>query len=96
MAEELENSTDEMAEVAAETVEVVAEPAPKAAKPGKAPKAAALKAEKANLVAVRLVRSHWIGEYRHDAPETLEVEPAEARRLVDAGVAARTDPIPGE
>lgn len=48
------------------------------------------------LIVVKLIRSHWIGEERHDAPEIIEVEPAEARKLIEAGVALRTDPLPGE
>lgn len=47
-------------------------------------------------IIIELVRAHWVGEDRHEPGALLEVEPKEARRLVDAGVAARTDPIPGE
>jgi len=47
-------------------------------------------------VKVKLNRDHWVGEDRMPAGIMLDVEPKEARRLVDAGVASRTDPIPGE
>jgi hypothetical protein len=50
----------------------------------------------AKAVLVELKRDHWVGTERHEAGEWIEATPKEARRLVDAGVAARTDPMPGE
>jgi hypothetical protein len=47
-------------------------------------------------VLVELKRDHWVGTERHAAGKWIEATPKEARRLVDAGVAARTDPMPGE
>lgn len=45
---------------------------------------------------VKLNRAHWIGTERHEIGETLDLDPAEARRLIDLGVADRADPLPGE
>jgi hypothetical protein len=47
-------------------------------------------------VPVKLNRAHWIGTERHEIGETLDVDPAEARRLINAGIADRMDPLPGE
>lgn len=47
-------------------------------------------------IQVELKRDHWVGEERHAAGSLIEVDPKEARRLIDAGVANRTDPLPGE
>lgn len=65
-----------------------------AANAGKVAKADKKKAGKD--IPVKLNRAHWIGEDRNEIGTTIEVEPAEARRLIDAGVASRTDPLPGE
>ncbi|WP_167522469.1 MULTISPECIES: hypothetical protein [unclassified Mesorhizobium] len=48
------------------------------------------------LVPVRLIRAHWIKEERHEIGKVLELDTAEARRLINAGVAERNDPLPGE
>jgi len=53
-------------------------------------------ADKDILAPVKLVRAHWIGEDRHEIGASLDLEPAEARRLINAGVAVRNDPLPGE
>lgn len=50
----------------------------------------------AKTVEIKLLRDHWIGEDRHSAGANIEVTTKEARRLIDAGVASRTDPLPGE
>ena len=44
-------------------------------------------------IIVELKRAHWIGEERHDPGELLEVDIDTALRLVERGVAARTDPL---
>lgn len=67
------------------------EEAAKADKSGKADKKKAVK-----TIPVKLNRAHWIGEERNEIGAIIDVEPAEARRLIDAGVASRTDPLPGE
>lgn len=47
---------------------------------------------------VKLVRDYWIedGIDRVRAGELIELPLEEARRLLNAGVAERTDPLPGE
>lgn len=45
------------------------------------------------MIEVQLKRSHWIGEDRHDAPERIMVTLDEALRLIENGVAGRTDPL---
>ncbi|WP_167522486.1 MULTISPECIES: hypothetical protein [unclassified Mesorhizobium] len=47
---------------------------------------------------VKLVRAYWLedGIDRLEAGELLELPLDEARRLINAGVAERTDPLPGE
>jgi hypothetical protein len=49
-------------------------------------------------VTVKLVRDYWIEEGidRLKAGELVELPVDEARRLLNAGVAERTDPLPGE
>jgi len=47
-------------------------------------------------VKVVLKRSHWIGEERHDPPEVLSVDIDTAMRLIEKGVAGRTDPLKAE
>ena len=47
-------------------------------------------------VLVELKRDHWVGTERHEAGEWIATTAKDARRLVDAGVAARTDPMPEE
>lgn len=88
MANSQESEEAELARMIAE------EEAAEAARAKKDEKAK--KAEKQVLVPVRLNRAHWIGEERHDPPEVLELAPKEARRLIEAGVADRMDPLPGE
>lgn len=46
-----------------------------------------------NTVIVELKRAHWIGEERHNPGELLEVDIDTALRLVERGVAGRTDPL---
>jgi hypothetical protein len=43
------------------------------------------------LIKVKLLRAHWIGEERINPPAELEVSLEEALRLIEAGVASRTD-----
>lgn len=51
----------------------------------------------AKLAPVRLIRDTWVGEERHRADGSIIELPAkDARRLIDAGVAERADPLPGE
>jgi len=46
---------------------------------------------------IRLIRDTWVGETRVRADgEVIEMPTADARRLIDAGVAERADPLPGE
>ena len=49
-------------------------------------------------VIVKLVRDYWVEEGidRVKAGELVELPVDEARRLLNAGVAERTDPLPGE
>jgi len=47
-------------------------------------------------VAVKLNRAHWIGEERHDPPEVVSVPLSEALRLIETGLASRTDPLRAE
>lgn len=49
--------------------------------------------DKASLIKVRLKRAHWIGDIRHNPPEELEVDFDTALRLIENGVASRTDPL---
>lgn len=51
----------------------------------------------AKLVPVKLLRDTWQGETRIVADgSVIDLPPADARRLIDAGVAERADPLPGE
>ncbi len=50
-------------------------------------------------VAVKLVRAYWLADGvdgRINPPEIIELPVDEARRLLNAGVAERVDPLPGE
>lgn len=49
------------------------------------------------LAPIRLIRDTWVGEERIVADGSIIEMPAkDARRLIDAGVAERADPLPGE
>lgn len=49
------------------------------------------------LAPIRLVRDTWVGEERVKADGTIIEMPAkDARVLIEAGVAERCDPLPGE
>ena len=51
----------------------------------------------AKLAPIRLIRDTWVGEQRIPADGSIIKMPAkDARRLIDAGVAVRADPLPGE
>lgn len=55
------------------------------------------KETKAKLAPIKLLRDTWVGEERIPADGTIIEMPAkDARRLIDAGVAVRCDPLPGE
>ena len=46
---------------------------------------------------IRLLRDTWVGEDRITADGSIIEMPAkDARRLIEAGVAERADPLPGE
>lgn len=54
-------------------------------------------AEKEKTTPIKLLRDTWIGEDRIVADGSVRDFPLkEARRLIDAGVAERADPLPGE
>lgn len=44
-------------------------------------------------IIVVLKRAHWTGEERHEPGELLEVDLDTALRLIENGVAGRTDPL---
>ncbi|WP_164548805.1 hypothetical protein [Mesorhizobium sp. M7D.F.Ca.US.005.01.1.1] len=49
------------------------------------------------LAPIKLIRDTWVGEERIKADGTVINMPAkDARRLIEAGVAERADPLPGE
>lgn len=51
----------------------------------------------AKLAQIRLVRDTWVGTERIVADGSIIDMPAkDARRLIEAGVAERADPLPGE
>lgn len=51
----------------------------------------------AKLAPIKLLRDTWVGEKRIEADGSIiEMPPADARRLIEAGVAERADPLPGE
>lgn len=54
-------------------------------------------ADKPILAPIKLKRDTWVGEERIIADGSIIEMPAkDARRLIDAGVAERADPLPGE
>ena len=54
-------------------------------------------AEDKKTVPIKLVRDTWVGEKRISADGTIiDMPTADARKLIDAGVAQRADPLPGE
>jgi hypothetical protein len=53
-------------------------------------------APKAPGIIVELKRAHWIGEDRHEPGELIEVDIDTALKLVENGVAGRTDPLKAE
>lgn len=53
--------------------------------------------EMKKLAPVRLIRDYWAKEdERTPAGTILELPTADAKRLIEAGVAERADPMPGE
>lgn len=49
------------------------------------------------LAQIKLLRDTWVGENRVAADGSIIEMPAkDARALIDAGVAERADPLPGE
>ena len=55
------------------------------------------KAGGVKLAQIRLLRDTWVGEERIVADGSVIPMPAkDARRLIEAGVAERADPLPGE
>lgn len=53
--------------------------------------------KKTALAPIRLIRDTWVGEDRIVADGSIIEMPAkEARALIEAGVAERADPLPGE
>ena len=49
------------------------------------------------LAPIKLLRDTWVGEERIPADGSIIEMPAkDARRLIEAGVAQRADPLPGE
>lgn len=51
----------------------------------------------ARLAPIKLIRDTWVGEERIPADGSIIEMPArDARRLIEAGVAERADPLPGE
>jgi hypothetical protein len=49
------------------------------------------------LAPIKLIRDTWVGEERIKADGTVINMPAkDARALIEAGVAERCDPLPGE
>jgi len=54
-------------------------------------------ADKEILAPIKLIRDTWVGEDRIVADGKIIGMPAkDARRLIEAGVAERADPLPGE
>lgn len=47
-------------------------------------------------IIVELKRAHWIGEERHNPGELIEVDLDTALKLIELGVAGRTDPLKAE
>lgn len=53
--------------------------------------------EKPKLAPIRLIRDTWVGEDRIVADgSVIEMPAKDARALIEAGVAERADPLPGE
>lgn len=53
--------------------------------------------EKEKTAPIRLIRDTWVGNERIVADGSIiEMPSKDARRLIDAGVAERADPLPGE
>ena len=52
--------------------------------------------DKPKTVPVMLLRDYWPETERVAAGTKIDLPSAEARRLIDAGVAGRADPLPGE
>lgn len=49
------------------------------------------------LAPIVLIRDTWVGEERIRADgKIIEMPAKDARRLIDAGIAERADPLPGE
>ena len=48
------------------------------------------------VIKVELVRAHWIGTDRIDPPAIIEVSLDDALRLIENGVAKRTDKLRAE
>lgn len=49
------------------------------------------------LAPIKLIRDTWVGEERIPADGAIiEMPVKDARRLIEAGVAERADPLPGE
>lgn len=49
------------------------------------------------LAQIKLLRDTWVGEDRVKADgSVIEMPAKDARRLIEAGVAERCDPLPGE
>ena len=54
-------------------------------------------ADKEILAPIKLLRDTWVGDERIKADGKVIGMPAkDARRLIEAGVAERADPLPGE
>jgi len=47
-------------------------------------------------VLVKLNRAHWVGEERHNPPEEIIVSLDDALRMIELGVASRTDKLRAE
>lgn len=53
--------------------------------------------EKEKTAPIRLIRDTWVGSERVPADgKVIPMPVKDARRLIDAGVAERADPLPGE
>lgn len=53
--------------------------------------------DKVKLAPVKLLRDYWPKENeRIEAGTVLDLPTADAKRLIEAGVAERADPLPGE
>lgn len=54
-------------------------------------------ADEKKLAPIKLIRDTWVGEERIVANgKVIEMPAKDARRLIEAGVAERADPLPGE